>query len=177
MVFCCQAMKGEIINCSTHKDIYFLETNTKNESTDLSNLFASPAGKEMLKYKPRPKHKQKLNPALEYLIQNQSNSHQITESQDSQKSGSCKLTEKSIAGSSSSSSVSVSVEETVENRSRRNSIDLYEEAATILGLTCAQTDDCKCLECQCHYFDFEEDLDFPPGAECMMDHSSSCCIQ
>lgn len=24
-------MKGEIINCSAHKDIYFLETNTKNE--------------------------------------------------------------------------------------------------------------------------------------------------
>lgn len=27
------AMKGEIINCSPHKDIYFLETNTKNEVT------------------------------------------------------------------------------------------------------------------------------------------------
>lgn len=32
--------------------------------------------------------------------------------------------------------------------SRKNSMDLYEEAATILGLTCAETDDCKCLECQ-----------------------------
>ncbi|KAJ8958606.1 hypothetical protein NQ318_016327 [Aromia moschata] len=33
-------------------------------------------------------------------------------------------------------------------RRRRSSIDLYEEAASILGLTCAETDDCKCLECQ-----------------------------
>ncbi|KAH0811472.1 hypothetical protein GEV33_011315 [Tenebrio molitor] len=31
---------------------------------------------------------------------------------------------------------------------RRSSIDLYEEAASILGLTCSQTDDCKCIECQ-----------------------------
>lgn len=32
--------------------------------------------------------------------------------------------------------------------SRKNSLDLYEEAATILGLTCSQTDSCKCIECQ-----------------------------
>lgn len=32
--------------------------------------------------------------------------------------------------------------------SRKSSLDLYEEAATILGLTCSQTDSCKCIECQ-----------------------------
>ncbi|RZC35921.1 hypothetical protein BDFB_003587, partial [Asbolus verrucosus] len=61
-------------------------------------------------------------------------------------------------------------------RSRRSSIDLYEEAASILGLTCSQTDDCKCIECQCHYFDFEDDIDYSNG-ECVVDHSSSCTIQ
>ncbi|GJQ82766.1 hypothetical protein Trydic_g19774 [Trypoxylus dichotomus] len=60
-----RVMKGEIISCA-HKDIYFLETNTKSESTDLANLFASPAGREMVKYKPRTKLKHKLNPALEF---------------------------------------------------------------------------------------------------------------
>lgn len=34
------------------------------------------------------------------------------------------------------------------SNSRKNSLDLYEEAATILGLTCSQTDSCKCIECQ-----------------------------
>ncbi|KAK9695334.1 protein of unknown function (DUF4802) [Popillia japonica] len=61
--------------------------------------------------------------------------------------------------------------------SRRSSIDLYEEAASILGLTCAQTDNCKCIECQCHYFDFEEEIDFSTGGEYMVDHTSTCSIQ
>ncbi|XP_049824305.1 uncharacterized protein LOC109601597 [Aethina tumida] len=174
MVFCCQAMKGEIINCSTHKDIYFLETNTKNETADFANLFASPAGREMFKYKPRPKHKQKLNPALDFLIQNQGSGGNTS---DKRQKPSCQSDEKCIATSSSSSTTPSTVEEGVGSRSRRNSIDLYEEAASILGLTCQQTDDCKCLECQCHYFDFEEDIDFPTGGDYVMDHSSSCCIQ
>lgn len=38
--------------------------------------------------------------------------------------------------------------DTQSRNSRRSSIDLYEEAASILGLTCAQTDNCKCIECQ-----------------------------
>ncbi|KAL3286642.1 hypothetical protein HHI36_001141 [Cryptolaemus montrouzieri] len=69
------------------------------------------------------------------------------------------------------------------SESRRNSLDLYREAAAILGLTCQQTDDCKCIECQCHYFDFDEEIDFTTtGGEYLMTSgvsgtSSSCCIQ
>ncbi|KAF2901842.1 hypothetical protein ILUMI_04345 [Ignelater luminosus] len=37
---------------------------------------------------------------------------------------------------------------TDSSRTRRSSIDLYEEAAAILGLTCSQTDSCRCIECQ-----------------------------
>ncbi|KAJ3637144.1 hypothetical protein MTP99_000627 [Tenebrio molitor] len=59
---------------------------------------------------------------------------------------------------------------------RRSSIDLYEEAASILGLTCSQTDDCKCIECQCHYFDFDDDLECA-NSDCVVDHNSSCTIQ
>lgn len=52
----------------------------------------------------------------------------------------CPSTSQIISTESSSTSKS----------SRRNSLDLYEEAATILGLTCSQTDSCKCIECQVH---------------------------
>ncbi|XP_044263762.1 uncharacterized protein LOC123010736 [Tribolium madens] len=158
-------MKGEIINCPTHKDIYFLETNTKSENTNLVNLFASPAGREMFKYKPRPKLKQKLNPALEFFIQSKSAN---SSGQDTSHKSTTTVDNK--CSTSASSPVSEGC------RSRRSSIDLYEEAASILGLTCSQTDDCKCIECQCHYFDFEEDIDYP-SSECVVDHSSSCTIQ
>ncbi|GJQ82764.1 hypothetical protein Trydic_g19772 [Trypoxylus dichotomus] len=67
--------------------------------------------------------------------------------------------------------------ESQSKNTRRSSIDLYEEAASILGLTCAQTDNCKCIECQCHYFDFEEEIDFSTGGDCMVDHTSTCTIQ
>lgn len=158
-------MKGEIISCA-HKDIYFLETNTKSESTDLANLFASPAGREMVKYKPRTKLKHKLNPALEFFIHNktkktvpQDNNNKANQQETSIKCGKATQTE------------------TQSKSSRRSSIDLYEEAASILGLTCAQTDNCKCIECQCHYFDFEEEIDFSTGGEYMVDHTSTCAIQ
>lgn len=40
---------------------------------------------------------------------------------------------------------------TDSTRTRRSSIDLYEEAAAILGLTCSQTDSCRCIECQVNF--------------------------
>lgn len=36
-------------------------------------------------------------------------------------------------------------------------LDLYEEAAAILGLTCSQTDDCRCIECQVSFYHFVVD--------------------
>ncbi|XP_017776498.1 PREDICTED: uncharacterized protein LOC108562606 [Nicrophorus vespilloides] len=156
-------MKGDIISCQ-HKDIYFLETNTKSESTDLANLFASPTGREMIEYKHRTKLKHKQNPALEFIMQNKS--EKTASSSESKKAQEVNASKCSGSG----------VNQT-ERTSRRNSIDLYEEAAAILGLTCSQTDDCRCIECQCHYFDFEEEIDFPTGRECVVDHNSYCSIQ
>lgn len=37
---------------------------------------------------------------------------------------------------------------TQQTAPRRRSLDLYNEAAAILGLTCSQTNDCRCIECQ-----------------------------
>ncbi|XP_022904173.1 uncharacterized protein [Onthophagus taurus] len=186
-------MKGEIIGYA-HKDIYFLETNTKSESTDLANLFASPAGREMVKYKPRGKLKHKLNPAIEFFIHNKTKK---TATPDDGRSNlelskcvsnqnltststvtTCPESSGNPSGSGSrcSSDICSSIHPENGQRSRRNSIDLYEEAASILGLTCSQTDNCKCIECQCHYFDFEEDLEFSSG-EYMVDHNSTCSIQ
>ncbi|XP_065168087.1 uncharacterized protein [Atheta coriaria] len=175
-------MKGEIISCP-HKDIYFLETNTKSESTDLANMFASPSSAtgrgHMIKCKPRTKLKQKYNPALDFFVQNKATT----------KSAGGHAAKEDVGKCSSSGNQSEQMTTAGGSGSRRNSIDLYEEAATILGLTCSQTDDCKCIECQCHYFDFEDDLDFTPltssalgttsggSGEYYVDHNSSCAIQ
>lgn len=63
-----------------------------------------------------------------------------------QELASCPSTSQIIASDSNSSKKNVS------SSSRRNSLDLYEEAATILGLTCSQTDSCQCLECQVRHY-------------------------
>lgn len=79
---------------------------------------------------------------LQFFIQNKPRNPSIVEESNNTANNSCQEDSKYASLASSSST-------TVENcRSRRNSIDLYEEAASILGLTCSQTDDCKCLECQ-----------------------------
>lgn len=172
-------MKGELINCSPHKDIYFLETNTKSESTKLANLFAPSNDREPFKYTTRPKLKRKFNPTLELFIQSTSGSSSTSSNHQSEKEDLHKSNDSDCQVDSNKCDVAetsgTSASETV---SRKNSIDLYQEAAAILGLTCSQTDDCNCLECQCHYFDFEEDFDFTMSHEWMMtSSSSSCCIQ
>ncbi|KAJ8925316.1 hypothetical protein NQ315_009146, partial [Exocentrus adspersus] len=143
-------------------------------STDLANLFAPPTGGDIFKYKPRLKLKQKANPALEFFIQNKPRNPSLD--QTGNKSSSSYQDDAKCPHPGSSGSLDGC---RTTCRTRRSSIDLYEEAASILGLTCTQTDDCKCLECQCHYFDFEEEIDFPTGSECLVevDHSSSCSIQ
>lgn len=157
-------MKGELISY-TPKDIYFLETKTNSESTNLANLFASNGNREPIKYKPSTKLKHKFNPALDFFIQNQtqktvSEEHKGLES--SQDVNKCTSTGNGKGDNT---------------RTRKKSLDLYEEAAAILGLTCTQTDNCRCIECQCHYFDFEEEIDFQSGNDYMVDHASSCSIQ
>ncbi|CAH1183022.1 unnamed protein product [Ceutorhynchus assimilis] len=151
-----KAMKGRIIDCSPHQDIYFLESHSaKNEESNLENLFVSPAGREMLKYKPHAKLKQqKTNLNLEFFTSNQNPTRQLQPDKGQETKSTTK-------------------------------IDLYEEAAAILGLSCTQTDDCRCIECQGHYFDFEEEIEFPvagngadyAGKLLKMDHASSCSIQ
>ncbi|XP_044746019.1 uncharacterized protein LOC123307682 [Coccinella septempunctata] len=174
-------MKGDLLgDCpvQNQKDIYFLETNIKSESANLANLFAptnDTRTTEMFKYKPRPKLKQKLYPTLEFFVQNKSTSDsQNKDPKCRTESGSEKISKSNEEAGPSASSPS---------ESRRNSLDLYREAASILGLTCQQTDDCECLECQCHYFDFDEDTDFSStGGEYLITSgvsgtSSTCCIQ
>ncbi|XP_050294710.1 uncharacterized protein LOC126734915 isoform X2 [Anthonomus grandis grandis] len=185
-----KAMKGRIINCSPHQDIYFLEThNAKNEESNLENLFVSPAGREMLKYtKPGAKLKQKINPNLEFLttIHNPAkvSQRQSRELQCTNKPPTI-ATKCEIAGECSTSNVvvpSTSTSTVNDVTNTKSSLDLYEEAAAILGLSCSQTDDCRCIECQCHYFDFEEEIDFPTsgndyGKLIGVEHTSSCSIQ
>ncbi|KAF5290977.1 hypothetical protein FQA39_LY14508 [Lamprigera yunnana] len=55
------------------------------------------------------------------------------------KNANMKETEKSVSSRNT---------KTNTTRSRRSSLDLYEEAAAILGLTCSETNSCRCLECQ-----------------------------
>lgn len=174
-------MKGDLLgDCpvKNQNDIYFLETNIKSESSNLANLFAptnDTRATEMFKYKPRPKLKQKMYPTLEFFVQNKSTSDSQTNEPKS-RSDSCneKTPKEDHEPGPSASSPS---------ESRRNSLDLYREAASILGLTCQLTDDCDCLECQCHYFDFDEDVDFSAtGGEYLITSgvsgtSSTCCIQ
>ncbi|XP_077289394.1 uncharacterized protein LOC143913454 [Arctopsyche grandis] len=38
-------------------------------------------------------------------------------------------------------------------RKRKSSDDLYREASMALGIPCEMTDSCRCLDCQCNYFD------------------------
>ncbi|XP_030761063.1 uncharacterized protein LOC115886130 [Sitophilus oryzae] len=183
-----KAMKGRIINCSPHQDIYFVEPHSKNEGNNLENLFVSPAGREMLKYKPSAKLKPKINPNLEFFTTIQNANRQSTSlgNDNSNKSDDkAAITSSAAPVTSSPGHPSTSTTMTsTSSDSRRSSIDLYEEAAAILGLSCAQTDDCRCIECQCHYFDFEEEIDFPAanvandyGPLLNVDHSSSCSIQ
>ncbi|KAK5648660.1 hypothetical protein RI129_003552 [Pyrocoelia pectoralis] len=152
-------MKGELISC-THKDIYFLETNTKSENTNLTNVFATHRPREAIKYKPSTKLKHKFNPTLDVFVQNNTEKT-ATEHKN-------KETEKCMSRNNKTNATTTT---------RRSSIDLYEEAAAILGLTCSETNSCRCLECQCHYFDFEEEIDFQTGNEYMVSHASSCSIQ
>ncbi|XP_053676497.1 uncharacterized protein LOC128726699 [Anopheles nili] len=37
--------------------------------------------------------------------------------------------------------------------------DLYSEAAQLLGIKCALTDSCRCIDCQSQYFDCDDDAD------------------
>ncbi|XP_066142663.1 uncharacterized protein [Euwallacea fornicatus] len=180
-----KAMKGRIINCSPHQDIYFLETHAKNEESNLENLFVSPAGREMLKYKPNTKLKQKFNQNLEFLttIQNPNGQSNLPhESNSNPKVGTDKCVG-AVTPSSSAHHTSIDSPSTSSTMMEGGkSMDLYEEAAAILGLSCSQTDDCRCIECQCHYFDFEEEIDFPTtgneyGQLLSVDHTSSCSIQ
>ncbi|KAL1512684.1 hypothetical protein ABEB36_002239 [Hypothenemus hampei] len=173
-----KAMKGRIINCSPHQDIYFLETHAKNEENNLENLFVSPAGREMLKYKPNTKLKQKIHPNYEFLSTIQNPNGQSSLNNDSNNS---KPMEKPIEKTCSSPLEMPSTSSSGDQH-EKNSLVLYEEAAAILGLTCSQTDDCRCIECQCHYFDFEEEIDFPTsgneyGQLLNVDHTFSCSIQ
>ncbi|KAH1007319.1 hypothetical protein HUJ04_004570 [Dendroctonus ponderosae] len=167
-----KAMKGRIINCSPHQDIYYLETHAKTEESNLENLFVSPAGREMLKYKPNTKLKQKMNTNLEFRTTIENRSRQSTLSSESNKASTSSVPPLSSSPSTSSTADS----------DKNDGMDLYEEAAAILGLTCSETDNCRCLECQCHYFDFEEEIDFPTagneyGQLLSVDQTSSCSIQ
>ncbi|KAL1512685.1 hypothetical protein ABEB36_002239 [Hypothenemus hampei] len=139
-----KAMKGRIINCSPHQDIYFLETHAKNEENNLENLFVSPAGREMLKYKPNTKLKQKIHPNYEFLSTIQNPNGQSSLNNDSNNS---KPMEKPIEKTCSSPLEMPSTSSSGDQH-EKNSLVLYEEAAAILGLTCSQTDDCRCIECQ-----------------------------
>ncbi|XP_060523088.1 uncharacterized protein LOC132700030 [Cylas formicarius] len=167
-----KAMKGRIIGCSPHTDIYFLETAdstaAKDEENHLETLFVSPAGREMMKYKPTSKLKQKTNPNLEFFTKMPRKSRK--RQPDGDKRNPLAVLKRDEPAT-----------ECVASSSDVQSMDLYEEAAAILGLACAQTDDCKCLECQCHYFDFEEEIDFPTAGNDYglfnMDNESTCSIQ
>lgn len=78
-----------------------------------------------------------------FINNNASKSQTISEStKSSQDPPQCPSTSQIISSESGSVTTKKSI------GSRRNSIDLYEEAAAILGLTCSQTDNCKCIECQ-----------------------------
>ncbi|KAF7263747.1 hypothetical protein GWI33_001279, partial [Rhynchophorus ferrugineus] len=96
----------------------------------------------MLKYKPTTKLKPKMNTNIEFLTTIQNNNRQsglINEGhKTSEKNPPTTATVTSLGNPSTSST----------GDSRRSSIDLYEEAAAILGLSCSQTDDCRCIECQ-----------------------------
>ncbi|GLV39674.1 uncharacterized protein CBL_08260 [Carabus blaptoides fortunei] len=155
------AMTGDILSFAAHKDIYYLETKTKSQtSEDLVNLFASPAGRELVKYKPKAKTKYKANPAaaIDFFA--------------FKTPGDPTTPEPKPGGDSPGKGTTPGRPQT-----RRKSLELYNEAATILGLTCSQTNDCKCIECQCHYFDdFEEDLDYA-STDSYTDHQSLCSIQ
>ncbi|KAK4884911.1 hypothetical protein RN001_001182, partial [Aquatica leii] len=145
-------MKGEFISYA-HNDIYFLETNTKTENTNFTNAFTTHRSRDTIKYKPSTKLKHKFNPTLDVFVQNNT---EKTASDNKNKNN--KETEKCVSGRNAKGS---------KSKSRRSSMDLYEEAAAILGLTCSETNSCRCLECQCHYFDFEEEIDFQTGNEYM----------
>ncbi|XP_021916086.1 uncharacterized protein LOC110828073 [Zootermopsis nevadensis] len=69
---------------------------------------------------------------------------------------------------------------------RKSSTELYREAAALLGLTCSMNDSCRCIECQSHYFDFDDDdrrteTGLAAGTPALLDHVLShpmtCSLQ
>lgn len=67
--------------------------------------------------------------------------------QNKTKKSTTQTNNKNLIEENSKCASSTNITET-SSRNRRDSLDLYEEAAAILGLTCSQTDSCKCIECQ-----------------------------
>ncbi|XP_067004314.2 uncharacterized protein [Anabrus simplex] len=58
---------------------------------------------------------------------------------------------------------------------RKSSAELYREAAALLGLACSMTDSCRCIECQSHYFDCDDDdsrtdTSLAAGTPALLDH-------
>ncbi|GFG36137.1 hypothetical protein Cfor_02752, partial [Coptotermes formosanus] len=78
------------------------------------------------------------------------------------------------------------ISKTRRKERRKSSTELYREAAALLGLTCSMNDSCRCIECQSHYFDFDDDdrrtdTGLAAGTPALLDHVLShpmtCSLQ
>ncbi|XP_018328795.1 uncharacterized protein LOC108739403 [Agrilus planipennis] len=173
-------MKSEILSC-THDDIYFLETNDKTRGANITNIFVSNPEKQISKCKTKRKLKNKFHPTLEFFAGTETSKttmpSKASRSVAVANNGNDRRLDSENCNHSLSTRMKSSLEDIPNKSSRRHSLEMYEEAANMLGLSCSQTNNCRCIECQCHYFDYNEEIDFEDESDYLVDHASACTIQ